>query len=326
MSYNTISFKHIILFLVLFILTVSVKGQEVKFTSKADTSSIMLGDQIKLKLELSAPRDYILNIPQQDDSLLNPFEVIANKDTLLKDMNPVKYQREYLVTAYDSGWHKVGPFSAQFQKPGDSVWTTIFTDSLMIFVNTPAVDTTKAFKDIKDVLGEPLTLEEILPYTIGILAVVLIIFLIIYYIKRRQKNKPFIKLPSRPKLPPYELAIQSLETLRVKRLWQNDQIKEYYTELTDILRNYIEGQFKINAVEMTSDEIMESYQEYRNDTQQLYLLRNVLHIADLVKFAKEKPLPSEHDKALQDTIEFVQTSYKMIMMNNGQTSDEALKQ
>ena len=76
---------------------------------------------------------------------------------------------------------------------------------------------------------------------------------------------------------------------------------------------------------MTSDEIMESYQEYRNDTQLLYLLRNVLRIADLVKFAKEKPLPSEHDKALQDTIEFVQTSYKTIMMNNGQTSDEALK-
>ncbi|PIE99005.1 MAG: hypothetical protein CR961_01375, partial [Polaribacter sp.] len=110
----------------------------------------------------------------------------------------------------------------------------------------------------------------------------------------------------KPKIPPYELAIQELKALDEKLLWQNNKIKEYYSELTDILRTYIEDEFGVPALESTSDEIVKKLSRLHRKKQiiapneTLNRLSKLLQTSDLVKFAKMKPLSDEIEEDRKD--------------------------
>ena len=99
--------------------------------------------------------------------------------------------------------------------------------------------------------------------------------------------------------------MNGLESLKVKKLWQAGKVKDYYTELTDIVRIYIEERFSVQAVEMTTEEILEGLKDSYIDQESINKLARTLVLADLVKFAKEKPLPLENDTSMNNTIDFV---------------------
>jgi hypothetical protein len=175
---------------------------------------------------------------------------------------------------------------------------------LLLNINTIVVDTTKSIKDIKGPLSVPWTFMEILPYLIGIILLAAIIWFVIYYIRKRRRGEALIDF-SKPKLPPHEEAMKALEALRNKKLWQNNKVKEYYTELTEIIRIYIEKRFGIIAMEMTTDEIAVSFKTIDIPDPLKMKLNESLVLADLVKFAKAHPLPNEHDICLDNAFEFV---------------------
>ncbi|NJM15029.1 MAG: hypothetical protein HC896_06305 [Bacteroidales bacterium] len=142
-----------------------------------------------------------------------------------------------------------------------------------------------------------MTWEEAWPWVAGGLATVLVVAALMYYLRRKNQNKPLLG-PAKPVLPPHEIAFQSLEKLRAARLWQQNKVKQYYIELTEIIRLYIEQRFMVPALEQTSEEILESFR-YRTNwlSPELQLkLKDMLTIADLVKFAKMSPLPDENDR------------------------------
>ncbi|NTW32489.1 MAG: hypothetical protein HGB12_07675 [Bacteroidetes bacterium] len=172
------------------------------------------------------------------------------------------------------------------------------------YVNTVAVDTTKAIKDIKGPLNVPLTFMEVLPYLIGIILLAAIVWFVFYYLHKRKKGKKLIDF-SKPQLPVHEQALLALEALKNKKLWQNNKIKDYYTELTEIIRIYIEKRYKIIALEMTTDDILASFKSVDIPNISVKRLSQMLVIADLVKFAKATPLPNEHDISLENAFEFV---------------------
>ena len=107
-----------------------------------------------------------------------------------------------------------------------------------------------------------------------------------------------------PKLPPHQLAMQEIERIKSEKIWQKGQPKEYYTELTDALRQYIKERFGFNAMEMTSTEIIDKLLE-TNDKEALSDLRVLFQTADLVKFAKHNPLMNENDANLINAIDFI---------------------
>lgn len=107
-------------------------------------------------------------------------------------------------------------------------------------------------------------------------------------------------------VPPYELAMHRLGQLRERRLAESGHEKEYYTELTDILRQYLEGRFGINAMEMTSTEIVRSLRANETTRMSADRMRSVLEVADFVKFAKMRPLPDDNVKSYNAAVAFVE--------------------
>jgi hypothetical protein len=169
-----------------------------------------------------------------------------------------------------------------------------------------AVDTTKVIKPIKGPLSVPLTFREILPWLLLAILAILIITGVLYYLKKRKKSEPVFQIRTKIQLSPYDIALSELEKLRLKKLWQTGRTKEYHSELTDILRKYLEDRFNIMALEMTSQEIMDSVRiqkEIHNES--IVKLNFILSMADLVKFAKMQPLPAENDMSMENAVAFV---------------------
>ena len=135
---------------------------------------------------------------------------------------------------------------------------------------------------------------------------ILIIFGVIYYLRKRKKAEPVFQILTKPRLLPHEIALAEFEKLRMRKLWQEGRIKEYHSEITDILRKYFESRFGIMALEMTSMEILDAVRSQNAMTSDTTgRLSDILTTADLVKFAKMRPLPTENDLCLNNAITVV---------------------
>ena len=138
---------------------------------------------------------------------------------------------------------------------------------------------------------------------VGINQLLALILLWIY--SRWRENKPLIRIIRRKvKLPPHQVAMTEIERIKADRKWAEEDSKEYYTQLTDTLRNYIKERYGFNATEMTSSEIIERLLQ-EQDEQALAELRQLFTTADLVKFAKWTTLINENDANLVSAIDFI---------------------
>jgi hypothetical protein len=319
--------KYRIIFILLFIIlpVAGVFSQTVVVKASLDTNKIIIGDQVLLKLKATYPAGTSLAWPILSDSLNENIEIIKKSaiDTLSKSAKEMTLGQSLTITSFDSGSFYIPQISFKYKKTGDTSYLEALTDSLQFNINTVAVDTTLAIKDIKGPLSVPLTFMEVLPYIIGIILIAAIVWLVIYYLRKRKRGESLIDF-SKPKLPPHEIALSALSELRNKKLWQNNFVKLYYTELTEIIRTYMEGRFGVFAMEMTTDEIMDSLTSHNIQGGLKNKLRQTLVLADLVKFAKSNPLPNEHDQCLDIAFEFVnQTkSAEVPEVKNGQKLTE----
>jgi hypothetical protein len=179
----------------------------------------------------------------------------------------------------------------------------------MLAVHTVKVDTTQAIKPIIGPEKVPITFREMIPYILAGLLVVIIITGIVWYLRKRRKNQPVLQFIPKVTIPPHEMALQRLEALRGKKLWQSGKIKEYYTELTDIVRSYIETRYKVPALEQTSSEIIDSLSVSADFPGSLKPgLQIVLERADMVKFAKALPVATENERSMQEAVSFIKIS------------------
>jgi hypothetical protein len=221
-----------------------------------------------------------------------------------------KQIRSYTITSFDSGSYRISPqwFKINVNGTVDSVPT----NGVSLHVYSMEIDTTRGLTDIKMPYAAPLTLKEVTPYILGVLLLGAIIFLALYSIKRRKKNKPFFALPVKPKEPPHIIALRELDRIKSEKIWQKEKTKQYYSEVTDVLRTYIEDRFEIRAMEQTTDEILDSFR-YRKDliSEKNYQnLSQILSVADLVKFAKYKTLPDDDNLTLVNSYFFVNDTKK----------------
>ncbi|MBN2173665.1 MAG: hypothetical protein JW731_06020 [Bacteroidales bacterium] len=306
-------------------------------TLSIDTNAILIGDQVNLTLAYNGPAGYQVQWPVIGDTIISEIEILGKSaiDTVYsEDQNNILLRQTIQITSFDSGYFAIPPFRFNWIKPGDSTTHFTETDAQLLQVSNPPVDLQADIKDIKDPLRAPFTFREALPWIIGFVAFAAIGFFVFYYLKKRKKAEPIFKVASKPKLPPHRIALDALESLRYKKLWQNGHIKEYHTELTDIIREYIHGRFQVHAMEFTSDEIMEAINATSTNEQAKSKLRATLMLADLVKFAKEQPLPLEHDASLNNAIDFVketmytgpQNGSEVTLANSMQTTLEDTKE
>ena len=303
-----------ILFIFALLLTVaSVDAQQIKATARLDSTNILLGDQINYFLEIDYPKNATVEFPQIADSLMSLVEVLGKSKIDTIDLDDKAFQkqiRSYTITSFDSGSYQIAPqwFKININGNIDSVQT----NGVTLNVNTMVIDTTRGLTDIKMPYEAPITLKEVTPYILGIILIAAIIFLVLYSIKRKKKNKPFFALPVKPKEPPHVIALRELDRIKNEKIWQKDKTKQYYSEVTDTLRKYIEERFEIRAMEETTDEILDNFR-YRKDLlgEKTYQnLSQILTVADLVKFAKYKTLPDDDNLTLVNSYFFVNETKK----------------
>jgi hypothetical protein len=301
-------------------------GQEIKLRTALEHDSIWLGDQIKLLIVVEQEASSKIDFPQLPDSI-QKIEILKKSkiDTSKLEGTRIQLKQSYLVTCFDSGAHYIPPFYFKL-KTGDRI-DSIRSNDLTLFVKFPPVDLKRGPADIKKPFAAPVTLKEIAPWLLGIILIAAIVFLIIYAISRRRKNKPLFQRPPKPKLPPHIIALQELDKLKSEQLWQHEKVKDYYTRLTDIVRVYIEDRFEMPAMEQTTHEILTGIKSLQTqiDAGSLTELKEILELADLVKFAKLAPLPNENDLMLSNAYLFVKETTVEVVTELPKTLETEVK-
>jgi hypothetical protein len=282
-------------------------GQGAIVSAKLDASSIQIGEQLYLSLSATFAAQDTVVWPILKDSISKNIEILEVEkiDTTYdeRDVAIKTLSQKILITSFDSGYFPIPPQQIIINnKP-------YFTEALLLQVNTVPIDTAKGIYDIAEPLPVAFSLLEWLmvhkEWVIAGLVAVLAIILILYFIKNR-KNKPIIQqIIQKPKIPAEKIAIKKLNELKTKNLWQNGKAKAFHSELSEIIRTYIEDKFEVNALEQTSNEIILTLKNKQFDHKLVELLSETLTLSDMVKFAKAGLLGSEHEKCLENCIQFV---------------------
>ena len=296
--------RYIFLITLLVALTGRALAQSVTVDATIDSLQILIGEQAKIKLQVSLDANKRAIFPVYTDTLIRGVEIIdvAKPDTqLLNDGRRSLITQEYTVTSFDSALYYLPPMKVIVDnKP-------YLSKALALKVYSMPVDTLHPdqFFGPKTVMQAPFAWEDWYVAIACVLLFVPLLLLLIYLVKRIRDNKPIIrKVKVEPKLPPHQLAIQEIERIKNEKVWQKGLSKEYYTELTDALRTYIKDRFGFNALEMTSSEIIDKLLEMK-DKEAIKDLRELFQTADLVKFAKHNPMMNENDANLINAIDFI---------------------
>ena len=302
--------RNFFIFLTLFyLLAEGSVAQSIKVEAALDTNSILIGDQVELTLGITIPEKSFVHWPLIGDTILSHIKVISRTkiDTSFSTDHKSKIlQQKFLLTTFDSGFYPIPPVRFFVSEPPDSALVPYQSETLLLSVHTVPVDTTKAIKPIKGPIKVPISFRDIFPWILAGILFISIVYFVIYYLRKRKKAEPVFQLKPRIKLKPHEIALAGIEKLRIKKLWQSGRIKEYHTEMTEIVRKYIEDRFGIMALEMTSDEILDSLDHINEPViPSTEKLSRVFTLADLVKFAKAIPLPTEHEQSMENTIVFI---------------------
>jgi len=279
--------------------------------AQLDTNAIRIGEQFNLTLSVEAPVGSEVVFPETGENLLiKEIEVLERMpaDSVVEG-NLKKVTQRLRLTSFDSGYHAIPPLYIKIVDPETGEMDSAATQAMLMEVQTVAVDTAQPIKDIVAPFEAPLTFEEVWPWIMAGLLFLVGGFIVWQALRRAKLKKlnPKPKEAKKPIIPPHVKALESLQKLQKEELWQQGQHKAYQSELTEILRQYIEDRYQIPALEQTSEEILAAFQVKRILPNQLFeQLTGVLRLADMVKFAKYLPVGQEHEKSFEAAKGFVE--------------------
>jgi hypothetical protein len=280
-------------------------SQGASISAQLDTNVIKLGGQTKLRLRIEHTKDVSIAFPQLKDSIASHIEIVEEHklDTLSEKVTTFyKFEKSYTITSFDSGYWVIPPIRVYLN---NDTGKYIETEPVMLDVKGVALDPQKDVNDIKEPLSMGITLKEIL-IIIGIILLILAplsAFLLYWFFFRKKKLKITQLFQPKP-LSAYERALGLLDQLRKKKLWETNQVKLFHSELTDIVRNYIDERFGVSSPEQVSDETLAAMKD-KVDEDTFAKLKQLLQLADMVKFAKAEPLSNENELSMNNAIDFV---------------------
>jgi hypothetical protein len=292
----------VIIFSIGISLSQNLFAQSVTVSAKLDSARFSIGDHIAVHFEVNNPNHFSTLFPDANFDTTSKFEIV-NVSKI--DTTKEGYKRTIIYTNFDSGNYVIPTFQILVQH--DKKVDTLFTAPLSVYVKGIAVDTLKAIRPIKKMMEIDYTFKEMLPYIIiGGIIFLLIAALVVYLIFFRKKKQIVVKVSPTVHYTPYQKAMMAFDNLEKENLIASDEVKMYYTKLTDILREYLEEQYKVAALESTTDELMERIRFSSIDAASKMQLHEILSSADMVKFAKAKPGLNEHAAALVAARGFVE--------------------
>lgn len=272
-----------------------------------DSTTLFIGDQTDLHLRAIGEVGEQVTMPVLDKELISGVEIVDRTivDTISLKDGRVQYDQYLTVTSFEDSLFYIAPLP--FVSGDDTVWS----DGLTLNVVQPfEMDTTDmAITDIKGVYKAPIwwwgifrwVLLAVLLAGVGVAG-----YYLITYLQRRKREEEGNVVMTEPLRPAEEVALEKLDAIKEKKIWQQGQVKEYYTQLTDVVREYIARRFEVSSVEQTSDETLRDIRPLLSERKDLYdQLCKMLTLADLVKFAKWSTTPDENELSLRNAYTFV---------------------
>jgi len=290
----------------LFLVSCFSLSAQVTATFKGDSAKVEIGDHLNMKLVVNASPEIVVDFPTFPGDTIGKIDILKkSKIDTAKLGSRVIYSQDVTISAYEEGNYIFTPSKIYYLNKSTNVVDSVYTNDWVLTVTTLAVDTTKPIKPIKAPLKVDYKLKEFLWWIVAlvVLLIALIVGIILY---RRYKNKPApVVARPRPKEAAHIWAAKELKRLEEEKLWQNDEVKKYYSRLADILRLYLEYRFDYYAMEATTEEIIQEVnkREIRMDASSR--LGEILRLSDFVKFAKMNPAPDQNMKSIQDAFAFV---------------------
>ncbi len=284
---------------------------QVRAELSADT--VLIGHRFKLRVEVTKDVMQMVAFPEfENGRLTDSLEILLEGpvDTVSREGRTEVLAREYLLTCFSPADYRLGRFPALYADKNlvDTIWAP---DSLRVIVTAPPVDTAShTIYDIKAPLKVPLRFGEVSGYLLfGLIAALLIAVAV--YVLLLKRGRGLLAALRGPADPPHVAAIKQLEKLHTQKLWQSGKSKQYYTGLTDILREYLAGRYNFQAMEMTSAEIIARIRELSVEERASKRLGSLLEVADFVKFAKYEPDAVQNEDAYQDAYYFVEETKQL---------------
>jgi hypothetical protein len=322
---NTIGFaKRPFITLLIMLPVMMTEGQMVSVKSFISSDSMMIGEQLQYTLRVDADNEVEIILPGIKDTLSHTLEVLAllSSDTTLSD-NRIEVKQSYLITGFEPGPQIIPSQEVIYKRGG--VTDTARSMPLILNVYEPVVDTSQQIKPIKPPINTPVTFREILPWAGiglgGLVIALLIVWLLQKFLKRKGEPEGDSAAPLEPA---HVIAFRELDKLKNENIWTKGEVKEYYTRLTEITRHYIERQYDIPAMESTTEEILDTFRRSNTEDSLLdEILKDLLELADLVKFAKEEPLPIDNQTNLNNAYLFVQKTYPLFYREETLRKDPA---
>lgn len=303
-----------LLFSLLFFLSNTISAQRAEAEALLMQTQIKIGEQTELKFSVSyheGTKKTKITWPNLKDTLSYGLEIIKidSITTILISKSSVLYQqtRSVSITAFDSGTYVIP--SQTFIINND----TVYTNKLLLIVTTVPIDTTQPIKDIKDIYEVPAAPIETTKYSVlkwlGISGGFLILMSIILFLYFSNKKNKSIPIESKvTAIPPHEKTLALLVTLGQKKPWLHGELKIFHITLTEILRNWLVTRYQIHALELTTEEIVNTLLKLQSNSDATQKLQSVLRKSDRVKFAKEILNPEENENCLELAINFVKAT------------------
>jgi len=271
-----------------------------------DTTAITIGEQITCQFEVITPKGSEVRWPEMESVFPPPLELVELSDIdTFYDPKAGDIQvmtQNVVLTAFDTGFVPVPPIPF----PNNNKMTE--TEVFLVSVYDVAVEGELELNDIKGPMAVEFSwwdwLKENWYYVLGALLLLGGLTWLMVYLMNQKTEEVHVSF-TKPVEPAHEMALRKLQALKEKQLWQNDQVKEFHTELSDIFRSYLERRFNIPAMEQTSDEILASLRTVPISKNLKLQLSEILMLSDLVKFAKQQPLPIENEQAYDNIYKFV---------------------
>ena len=272
-----------------------------------DSTTLFIGDQTDLHLRATCEAGEKVQMPVLAEQLVDGIEIVDRTivDTTTLQDGRVQYNQYLTLTSFQDSLFYIEPLA--FVSGDDTVWS----ESLMLNVVQPfEMDSTDmAITDIKGIYKAPIWWWGILRWVLLALAIAGVGvggYYLITYLRNRFGDASATDVPTEPLRPAEEVALEKLDAIREQKIWQSGQVKEYHTQLTDVVREYIARRFEVSSTEQTSDETLRAMRGLLSDKKELYEdLRKMLTLADLVKFAKWTTTPDENELSLRSAYAFV---------------------
>ena len=307
--------KYLVLSILIIVLSFgSSNSQTISARAFSDKSEYQVGDYINYTIEISHNYDLRVLKPALGE-LAKDIDVIKTNDPIVEETQGVKkIIYRFILSKYDSADVTIPPIPILYQMGKDTTSLTVETNSVQFLVRTLPVNTQLEIKDVKPPIVIPM---ELLTILLILLAILLLILLALYLYRRNQKKKR--KRVERKRvyvIPPHVKALTELHALEDKKLWQQGFIKEYHSGITEIIRRYFEDRFKILALESSTTEIMDQLTRVVLPENIYRTVSDFLNNADLVKFAKYKPLPSVNEEMMKQAVDIVENTVPVKFENS----------